>query len=638
MKSFVSYIRRHLSLRLGFRILVIVFILFGVFLSIVFYQTRKYVKHEAISYATQVLDSTVQRISAIMDSLEVRTSSMDPIILAHLEPDSLLAYSRRMLERHPEVLGFTIAMEPDFFPERGRYFSAYSLRTADSIKTIVEDNYEYFDRDWYKAPREQQRGVWHEPYIDEGVGVLTSWEYNYSYSKPLFNREGRIIGVVCTDLLLKDISQAVTRLEAYPNSSAIMLSRDGRYMVHPDTAKLVRQTIFSDPHPEAREDVMHLGEAMLAGHSGMQQMIVDGNEAYLFYRPLERTGWSIAIVCPASDVFRNYNHLVYAVLTVITVSLLLLLFLVYQSVRRSIAPLDLLAQQSQRLAEGHFEEPLDHSPRRDSVGQLQNSFILMQQSLHSKVREIRQINAETEQRNKELIRANALVEEADRQKRHFIQDMSHQIRTPLNIINGFAQVLAVDAQNISDEERHDIVARMRESAVAISHITRMLNFSSADNSLQASELKTFHCAALCREVAETFLPSNPQQVEFNLVVDVPDTLTVCSNRAQVKEILTELLDNANKFTEQGSITLECSQPDTRTVAFTVSDTGIGIADEDRERIFTQFVKVNYFTEGVGLGLSLSQRMAKSLGGDLLIDTSYQGGSRFVLTLVVDDNR
>ncbi|MBR5748986.1 MAG: PDC sensor domain-containing protein, partial [Prevotella sp.] len=198
MKSFVSYIRRHLSLRLGLRILVIVFMLFGVFLSIVFYQTRKYVKHEAISYATQVLDTTVQRISAIMDSVEVRTSSMDPIILAHLEPDSLLAYSRRMLEHHPKVLGFTIAMEPNFFPERGRYFSAYSLRTADSIKTIVEDNYEYFDRDWYKAPREQQRGVWHEPYIDEGVGVLTSWEYNYSYSKPLINREGRIIGVVCT--------------------------------------------------------------------------------------------------------------------------------------------------------------------------------------------------------------------------------------------------------------------------------------------------------------------------------------------------------------------------------------------------------------------------------------------------------
>ena len=636
MKSFVSYIRRHLSLRLSLQILVIVFVISGVFLSIVFYQTRKYVKHEAISYATQVLDSTVQRMSGIMDHVEAITASMDPIILAHLEPDSLLAYSRQMLERHPEVLGFTIAMEPDFFPEQGRYFSAYSLRTPDSIKTIVEDNYEYFDEDWYKAPREQQRGIWHEPYIDNEVGGLTSWEYNYSYSKPLINREGRVVGVVCTDMLLKDFSEAVTRIEAYPNSSAIMLSHEGRYIVHPDTAKLIRQTIFSDPDPRAREDVMHLGEAMLAGRSGMQQMIVDGNDAYLFYRPLERTGWSIAIVCPASDVFHNYNHLISAVLIVITVSLLVLLLLIYHSVRRSTEPLDQLAMQAQRLSGGDFEEPLDHSLRRDSIGQLQNSFILMQQSLHSKISEIRQINAEMEQRNKELIRANELVEEADKQKRHFIQDMSHQVRTPLNIINGFAQVMALDYQNISEEDREDIISRMRAAVKSISHITRMLNYSSADHRLLTSDLTSFSCVVLCREIAQSFQLEHPQEVTFKLMTDVAESLMVRSNRAQVKEILSELLDNANKFTQEGSITLECSQPDSHTVAFAVSDTGIGIAIEDRERIFSQFAKVNYFTEGVGLGLSLSQRMARSLGGDLLIDTSYQGGSRFMLTLVTSD--
>lgn len=74
------------------------------------------------------------------------------------------------------------------------------------------------------------------------------------------------------------------------------------------------------------------------------------------------------------------------------------------------------------------------------------------------------------------------------------------------------------------------------------------------------------------------------------------------------------------------------QGDDGTINFSVSDTGIGIAECDRERIFTQFTKVSYFTEGVGLGLSMSKQTAQRLGGDLLIDTSYQGGSRFVLTL------
>ena len=98
------------------------------------------------------------------------------------------------------------------------------------------------------------------------------------------------------------------------------------------------------------------------------------------------------------------------------------------------------------------------------------------------------------------------------------------------------------------------------------------------------------------------------------------------------EILNELLDNANKFTQQGEIVVACDQPDAQHVAFSVSDTGIGIAEADRELIFSQFAKVNYFTDGVGLGLSLSQRMTKLLGGELKLDPDYHNGAKFVLIL------
>ena len=91
----------------------------------------------------------------------------------------------------------------------------------------------------------------------------------------------------------------------YPNSSAIMIGRTGTYLVHPDTAKLFRENIFSDAAPESQHDINKLGKDMIAGHSGMMQTIVDGNDAYIFYRPLRRTGWSIAIVCPESDVFKR---------------------------------------------------------------------------------------------------------------------------------------------------------------------------------------------------------------------------------------------------------------------------------------------------------------------------------------------
>jgi signal transduction histidine kinase len=633
MKSPGNYIQQRLSLHLGLQILGVVGLVVGALLLYVFYQTRQYAKQEAINHATQVLDSTEFRINTIMDKVEAATTSMEPLILSHLTPDSLLAYSRQMLERNPDVLGFTIAMEPDFFPEQGRLFSAYSLRRGDSITTIIENNYLYHERVWYKTPREQRKGYWPEPYLDEGDGVLTSSEYNYSYCKPLFDSHKRIIGILCTDMLLKEISEAVTKVDVYPNSSAIMLSHDGRYIVHPDTAKLVRETIFSDPDPQAQQNVVRLGEAMLAGQNGMQQMIVDGHDAYIFYRPLERTGWSIAIVCPASDIFHDYYSLLYSVWTIIIISLLVLLVLCYQSIRRSIIPLNQLALQTQRIAEGHFEELLPHSTRRDTVGQLQNSFILMQQSIHRHISEIQKINDEMEQRNQELVRASQLVQEADQQKTAFVQDMSHQIRTPLNIINGFTQVLSADYHSIPDDELNDIITRMRSSAKSLSHITRMLIVSSSTDSERLNrEQTTFSCNALCHEAVASVIPLNPDTVSITFETDVPDDYTIHSDREALLSILGELLDNANKFTHHGSIKLECFQPDNQTTAFAVSDTGIGIAEDDSERIFTKFIKINNFTEGIGLGLPLSQQTARMLGGDLTIDTSYKEGSRFVLSI------
>ena len=115
---------------------------------------------------------------------------------------------------------------------------------------------------------------------------------------------------------------------------------------------------------------------------------------------------------------------------------------------------------------------------------------------------------------------------------------------------------------------------------------------------------------------------------------LPDDFTICTDKQRVRLILEELLDNANKFTHQGIITVSCSQPDDKTVAITVSDTGIGIAKADREMIFAPFAKVDLFTAGVGLGLPLSQRAAQRIGGDLVLDPKRQEGASFILTIPI----
>ena len=327
---------------------------------------------------------------------------------------------------------------------------------------------------WYKTPRTLGTPCWVDAFDDYNEGTLSSPDILTSYCCPMRDDDGRYLGSITTSLTLKWLSQAVTALKPYPNSSAIMIGRDGTYLVHPDTAKLFRESIFSDPAPEVRSDIEAMGRAMIAGQRGVTKTIVDDQEAFIFYRPLERTGWSIAIVCPASDVFARYNRMVGIVWAIIGIGLLLLMLVCYQIVRHAAMPLRQLDQQAKHIAEGQFDEPLPRSQRRDSIGRLQNSFILMQHSLAQTVSDIRRVNDELEQRNDELTRAYQLKLETNRRKATFVQNMYHEIRTPLNIIGGFAQVLATSLYGLPDEEVADIKARMRQSASDINRLARQL--------------------------------------------------------------------------------------------------------------------------------------------------------------------
>ena len=365
MKRPLRYIRQHLSLRLGLIITLIIAVAFTLLSDILFERCRHFIQRAAIDHASQLLDNTAERITGIMDETELVTNFMARTVPSHLAPDSLLAYSRRGVEDYDFLTGLAISME----------------RTS----------------------------CWTDAFDDYNEDTLSSPDIMTSYCCPMRDAEGRYLGSITASLTLKWLSASVSALQPYPNSSAIMIGRDGTYLVHPDTAKLFRQTIFSDAAPESRRAIEQLGRAMIAGRSGMVETKVDGRDAFIFYRPLERTGWSIAIVCPENDVFARYYRVLAIVWAVIGIGLLLLLVVCYQTVRRAIQPLEQLDYEAQRIAEGHFDTELTESPRQDSIGRLQNSFIRMQQSLATSVNDIRSVNAELEQRNEELTRAYEAV-------------------------------------------------------------------------------------------------------------------------------------------------------------------------------------------------------------------------------------
>lgn len=634
MNRLANYIQRRLSLRLGLLLITVVAVMFSLVFGLLFYYSKEYVRQVAIDRANQLLDNTVVRISGVMDETEVVTNYMAAVTPRHLHPDSLLAFSRRTIQDHSFLTGFAISMEPYYFPEMGRYFSAYSLRSGDSIITVREGPFEYFEKPWYKNSRTTGASCWVDAYDDYNAGTLSSPDILTSYCCPMRDVDGKIVGSIAASLTLKWLSQAFAAIHPYPHSSAIMIGQTGTYLVHPDTTKLYRETIFSDAAPESREDINELGRAMLAGRSGMTHTTVDGQPVYIFYRPLERTGWSIAIVCPESDVFGRYNRLLYLVWAVTGIGLLLLMLFCYQTILKAVRPIKQLALQAQHIADGNFGEPLPMSRRHDSVGCLQNSFIRMERSLAGSVANIQQVNQQLEQRNQELKHAYELKVEADERKSSFILDMAHQIRTPLNIITGFVQVLSANYHEYPADELADIISRMRSSSITIHRIATMLAASAATDAgvLPQMVFTTFNCRQMCQEVIRSVMMENPNAIGIQLICELPDSATVHTDRRFLMFILSELLVNSCRFTTEGFIKLIVSRSDECQVQFAVADTGIGIPENKRDTIFAQFSKLNTFTEGVGLGLSLCKRTIVQMGGDIYLDNQYHPGSRFVVTL------
>ena len=165
-----KHIRQSLSTKLSLDILIIVVIIFTLSLGFLFWQSRNIIRQEAIEEATHVLDNTALRVKGCLMEVETATRNMLWLADRHHEMDSLLQFSRRVVTLHPNVNGCSITMEPDYYPGQKYGFSAYSVRIddlesdqKDSVATVREANYDYYDKVWYKTPRQKNTACWGIP-------------------------------------------------------------------------------------------------------------------------------------------------------------------------------------------------------------------------------------------------------------------------------------------------------------------------------------------------------------------------------------------------------------------------------------------------------------------------------------------
>ena len=437
MAKLPRLITRTLSFRLSLTVIAALATLLLVALLIIFVFSRKAVKEEALMNAGQTLEATMQRIDNILLKVEQSSGNVYWKMLPNIhKPEKLELYTRKLVETTPYITDCTITWDAD-------------STAADSIFT-----------------------GWINP-EEKNVNAITTFRL------PVFDGR-RKVGVMDVDVSLALISKLVLEAKPSPNSFCTLLKNDGTVIVHPDSVALNKNILefVKNGHPSMAE----AAQAMLDGGTGYKYFDLDGEDYYVFYKPFERAevmgramsklGWSAGIIYPEDDIFGDYNRLLYTVLIIAVIGLVLLLLSCRFYIRHQLLPLRKLEKSAQHIAEGDYDEPIRYSRRRDEVGRLQNHFREMQQSLATRMGEMKQLSETLKERGEELQATYEQAQAAERIKTNFLYNMSDQMMEPVDGIRKRVLTISDPSKQLTEEETDQLVDGIQQRG---DKVTALLN-------------------------------------------------------------------------------------------------------------------------------------------------------------------
>ena len=640
----MSKISKRLARKLSTSIILLAIPVFIVSLGIFYMQSRYLIHQEAMERSKSVLRTAIQRVSNFMNTIENSTDANAWLLEESFTPESLEAITRRVVDLNPNVIDCYVSAAPGLFPQYGQQFSVYTFNDDDSIVTVRETYYDYLNRQWYQKGMQADKAFWVEPFSEQMEGAVNYNDAVAAYCRPIRSEDGRIMGLINTDFAFSQLAKSIASTEhSYPDAYFVLLGADGRYIIHPDTTRLFRKTIYTDADPKGNADIIALGHQMTEGKQGIMHVMVNGKKCHVNYQPVPGTSWSLAMVCPESEVLAGYHRLAYVIIALILIGLLAILWLSNKVVRQTIRPIKQLLRYTQHIVDGNYDATIPQSDQPDDIGKLQNSFAAMQQALQNHMGSISQTAEEIRKQNEQRAHNMKLAEENVRKKTQFIQNLSHQMRTPINVITGFSDVLLGDITTRTKEKDKDnkylkedlsvVTGMMKYNAIHLKRMILMLFDSSSAGSAQ-KVMNDRHDEVSCNEIARECIDYTKEHfkgIKIEFSTDLSDAVHILTNHLYLMRTIRELLYNAAKFSDGEHIRMHVSETET-TVNFIVEDTGTGLPDDADELLYKPFIKIDDLSEGLGLGLPLSKRHALSLGGDLVYDRDYHNGCRFIVEM------
>ena len=439
-------------------------VLFVAALIIMFRNARKSIYEEAMEKARQTLRTTELRIDNTLKEVETATRSLHWTVEKRLHrPEIADSLCRQLLKVNPHIESCDIAFEPGFYPQLGTYHEVYAYRSKnDSTQILIRVNGGdklYTRQKWYFTPLHLEKPIWIDPYVDE-----ESEEKNIvtSYGMPLHNKDGELVGVLSAHISMKWFADLVLSLKPFPNSHALVMGTDGHLIIHPDSTLEEHEAFFTEAFNDPTSEGHLAAISMKTGHIGHSELNMDGVDNFMFYHPFENAGWSVAIVCPESDIFSSYNSLLrYTIILSFVGLLLLFLFCLFIS-HYMLKPLQKLVDAAHRMANGKLDNPVKKSHRDDEVGYMQNSFRHMQQSISNQIAQINHLTNVLTQRNEDLKLAYEQAREADRMKDAVILNMSDRMETSIKTIHSTIDDFRKHAADMHVDECREMAGKIQK--------------------------------------------------------------------------------------------------------------------------------------------------------------------------------
>jgi len=405
MKSF--------SQRLTHRIVIALMLVLIIIIVGTTYMALRFTGPLTKAYFEHLADIENESVEKKLHDLQVAVhNSIDEVVEDMSHPDSVFAALTHKLQLNPQgVLGFGVGFEPNYYPERGRWFEPYAIWLDGRIFTIQNGSaeHDYFTHEWYVEGMKHDEGYWSNGYsfMMGGERVLIC-----TYAKPFYDAKGNKAGVYAGDLSLdmlhdyllsKDVKantegliKVPRKLEGNPRQwvRSVIVDKNGYYVSHPDKERMLRDNFFeaiSQKNDTIADRVM---SEMKAGKKGFAELTFEGVPSTVFYSPLEKSGWSLVVILPNM----RYYIVVFGFCILLSLCLLTGLLAVYvicrTTIRRFTRPLQVLASSADEVAKGNFNAPLPDIRHQDEIGLLRDSFGNMQQSLSQYIEELKTTTAQ----------------------------------------------------------------------------------------------------------------------------------------------------------------------------------------------------------------------------------------------------